>query len=184
MVGEEHDEFEDGRRRDGESGGGGGIIRLAVVLLGVVLIGATASLVVWEFVLQPRLVDAVPQAERRGAAIPPEPFMVPFDTSLATVVMPDQDFLASTLMYAVELECSDPIAKASVIQHKARFIDMIRKLHQGRTRAELNDPMTDDTIQQQIVQKSNSILSEIVINNKADSRVTNAFHTQWYVKDE
>jgi len=39
---------------------------------------------------------------------------------------------------------------------------LIRRMHQGRTREELNDPMTDDNIQKQIVQESNAIISAVL----------------------
>lgn len=184
MAAEELPEGHEGEQQEEGSGGKGGLLRLLAVLIGVTLFGATLSLVVWKFVLQPRLADSDAPMEIAGPEIPPEPFMVPFEPALATVVMPSDDYLASTLMYAVELECSDQIAMELVMKHKARFIDMIRKLHQGRTRDELNDPMTDDNIQKQIVQESNAILSAILGESAESSRVTNAFHTQWYVKDE
>ena len=176
-------EEEEGQQEE-KSGGKGGLIRLLAVLISVVLIGATTSLVVWKVVLQPRLADAESVVETAAPTILADPFMVAFDPTLATVIMPSDDFLASTLMYAIELECSGQIAMDLVTKHKARFIDMIRKLHQGRTREELNNPMTDDNIQKQMVQESNAILSAILVENEADSRVTSAFHTQWYIKDE
>ena len=176
-------EVEEGQQEE-ESGGKGGLIRLLVVLFSVALIGATVSLVVWKLLLKPRLADPELVVASTTPQILADPFMVPFDASLTTVKMPSEDFLASTLMYAIELECSDQIAMDLVMKHKARYIDMIRRMHQGRTREELNDPMTDDNIQKQIVQESNAILSAILVENEADSRVTSAFHTQWYIKDE
>ena len=183
MADEEQAEIEEGQEEEA-SGGKGGLIRLIAVLVGVVLIGATASLVVWKLVLQPRLADPETQVVETGPDILPDPFMVPFDSAIATVIMPSDEYLASILMFSVELECSDQIAMDLVMKHKARFTDMIRKLHSGRTREELNDPMTGENIQKQIVQESNAILSAILVDNEADSRVTNAFHTQWFVKDE
>ncbi len=166
------------------SGGKGGLIRLLMVLAGVFLIGATAALVVWKVVVQPRLVDAEPLEVSTGPEILPEPFMVPFESAMTSVIMPSDDYLASIFLYTIELECSDQIAMDLVTKHKARFIDMMRKLHSGRTREELNDPMTGENIQKQVVQESNAILSAILVENEADSRVTNAFYTQYFVKDE
>jgi flagellar basal body-associated protein FliL len=183
MAEEELAEVEEEQQEE-ESGGKGGLIRLLAVLMGVVLMGATASLVVWKMVLQPRLVDAGPVVADTGPKILPDPFMVPFDSAIATVIMPSDDYLASILMYSIELECSDQVAMDLVTKHKARFIDMIRKLHASRTREVLKDPMTAENIQKQIVQESNAILMAILVENEADSRVTNAFHTQWFVKDE
>jgi len=183
MADEEQAEIEEGHEQE-PSGDKGGFIRLIAVLLGVVLIGATVSLVVWKLVLQPRLTDPMVEVVETGPDILPDPFMVPFDSAIATVIMPSDDYLASILMYSIELECSDQVAMDLVTKHKARFIDMIRKLHSGRTREELNDPMTGENIQKQTVQESNAILSAILVENEADSRVTNAFHTQWFVKDE
>ena len=184
MADDEQAEITEDEQQEEDSGGKGGLIRLLAVLVGVVLIGATASLVVWKLVLQPRLIDPSEVVVETEPTIPADPFMVAFDPAFCSVVMPSEDFLASTLLYAIELECSDQIAMDLITKHKARFIDMIRKLHQGRTREELNDPMTDDNIQKQIVQESNAILSAILMDNESESRVTNAFHTQWYVKDE
>jgi len=183
MAEEEQAEVEEGQQEE-ESGGKGRLIRLLAVLVGVVLFGATTSLIVWKLVLQPRLVDAGPIVEETGPKILADPFMVPFESAITTVLMPSDDYLASILMYSIELECSDQISMDLVTKHKARFIDMIRKLHAGRTREELKDPMTAENIQKEIVLESNAILMAILVENEAESRVTNAFHTQWFVKDE
>ena len=74
-----------------------------------------------------------------------------------------------------------PETAAVVDSRKSLFAAMILKMHQGRTRAELNDSLVRNSILQQIKQQSNILLKRI--NPEADLMVLDALHLKFTMVD-
>lgn len=182
---------------------------LTPILIGVVaVLGAVVvAIVVFNFVLRPRLTDAPASAkvEKHESTIPATAVTVPFDEAFTTVIMPSPDMPASTLLYKVSLECSNQAAADKVKANMARFTAIIRKMHSYKSRQELDDPLVEQSIEKQIQQEANRILKELPTPSAAaggeggghggggaapaghgdggEERITAVFHEKFFVQD-
>jgi len=176
------------------------IIIGAVAVLGAVIV----AVVVFNFVLRPRLTDAKPpEPEKKESDIPATAVTVPFDEAFTTVLMPSPDMPASTLLYKVSLECSNAAAAAKVKANMARFTSIIRKFHSYKSRQELDDPLVEQSIAKQIQQEANKVLKELPMPAAAggegghgesggaeisekdieEARISAVFHEKFFVQD-
>jgi hypothetical protein len=73
----------------------------------------------------------------------------------------DPDVVPPLLVVKVAFSCATPEAAAKVTEKKSYFEAEILKYHQGRTRSELNDPMVQNSILEQIKQQSNILLKKM-----------------------
>lgn len=158
---------------------------IRIVLVGVLVLTAGAGgFATWVFVLAPMLES--PEADTVEAAepsIPLNPVMFPFEDAFVNVIM-DADLPASTLVYGVTFECANPETIALVTAHKARFVDMLLKLHSGLHRKDLDAPMLiQESIQRQALQKANDILKRLGADPKV-VRITAVFHHSFLVDDK
>ena len=165
---------------DETSGGGPGKI---ILVVGVVLMAAVAGLGTYLFVLKPMLTDTEEVARNEGEnPIPVAPVMVEFPQTPVNVIR-DGEAPAATLLFGVTLECENAETAILVNAHRARFVDMINKLHDSRTRSELDDVLIiKESIQRQILQKANGIL-ERMPETPTDFRITSVFHHTFVVQD-
>lgn len=162
----------------------GPIIRMgmgAAAFLAAIL----AGLLVFRLVLAPMLAEpTVAELDEDYEPIPLNPIPVRFDTSFVNVVR-EGDFPASTLMFGLTLECNNQIAADLVEMHRARFADMLIKLHDSRTRAELDDTLTlKNSIQRQALQKCNDLLVRLQDNPDPEAKITAVFHHTFTVQDQ
>jgi flagellar basal body-associated protein FliL len=170
---------------DKKSGGKLGLIMMVVGLL--VAIGGGLS--VYFFLIAPRFSGDEEAVEvDEGDTIPLYPEYVVFDDAF-TNLMRDGDGPASTLLYKVSFECATLETAELVTAYKARFIDMINKLHDSRTRAEVDDILLfKESVQRQALQRSNDILQRIIPQEvkKKDRhlyRITAVLHEKCMVAD-
>jgi len=166
-----------------EESSGGGIGKILLVV-GVVLLAAIAGLSTYLFVLKPMLAD-MPEVALGDVedAIPLAPAMVEFPQTPVNVIR-DGEMPAATLLFGVTLECENAETATLVEAHRARFVDMINKLHDSRTRSELDDVLLiKQSIQQQALQKANAILMRLPETPIDDPRITAVFHHTFVVQD-
>lgn len=170
--------------------GGGGMGRL-LMMAGVVLVAAIGGLATYLFVLAPVLKD--PAAEAHGeehAEAHGEDEHVPHHAEsieLPTVVvnvMREGDGPAPLLQFGMSIECSDHATAQLVEQYKPRFVDIINKLHDSRTRKELDDTLLiKESIQRQALQKTNELLKKLQAKPKDEVRITAVLHHTFVVQD-
>ena len=163
-----------------EAAGKRSIVRTLLVWLGVVLVCVIGGLLVFRFVVQPRL-NANPDQQTSTANQDTIP--VSFEETFTTVIMPSDTMLASTLLYKISIECSDQETADLVAKFKPRFVAMIRKLHSYKTRAELDDPLVEESIRKQILQEANALLAEIRGGEDPKSRIVAVYHEKFYIQD-
>lgn len=167
-----------------EERSGGGIGKI-ILVLGVVLVAAIAGLSSYLFVLKPMLdeTEVAVQIDPEDI-IPLAPAMVEFPATPVNVMREGQ-MPASTLLFGVTLECENALTAELVSAHRARFVDMINKLHDSKTRAELDDTfIIKESIQRQILQKANDILMRLQVESSESIRITAVFHHTFVVQDQ
>ncbi len=150
------------------------------VALGVILTFAIIGLVVFRFVIQPRLET---DPNKQAATANQNTVIVPFEEAFTTVIMPSENMLASTLLYKVSIECSNQETADLVTGHMPRFVAMIRKLHSYKTRAELDDPLVEESIRKQILQEGNALLDELQGGENPKNRIVAVYHEKFYIQD-
>jgi len=156
------------------------IIRVLGVVLGIVMTFAIIGLLVFRLVVQPRLTEdpAQPAATVNLNTVP-----FPFEDAYVTVIMPSENMLASTLLYEVTFDCSNQETFNLVTKYKSRFVAMLRKLHSYKTRAELDDPLVEESIRKQILQESNALIMEILGGEDPEMRIEAVYHEKFYIQD-
>lgn len=166
-----------------EEKSGGGVSKILLVL-GVVLVAAIGGLSTYLFVLKPLLDDTeVAIQVDPEDVIPFAPVELEFPQTPVNVMREGQ-LPASTLLFGVTLECENFETAELVTAHRARFVDMINKLHDSRTRAELDDTLLiKESIQAQILQKANAILARLQAEPSKSIRITDVFHHTFVVQD-
>lgn len=169
------------------AGGGKKLLRSIGIFAGVILFAGAGGLAAFYFVLSPMLQsDASAAPAVAEDAIPMEAVEVPFDTIFVNLIMPDENMPTSTLLFSISLSCANQATADIINAHKARFSDLIIKLHDGRTRAEVvSDPrLLKESIQKQVVQETNRLLARLAPGGGGESiRVLDALHTQFAVSD-
>ncbi len=170
-----------------EAKGGNPLFFIIVVVL-VLLIAGVAGFLVFRMFLAPKLVVEEDTGEVDGGAmqldIPENPQPMTLDTHFVNV-MRDAGEPASTLVFQVTIECANLETFALVDMHKSRFEDMITKLHDSRTRDELDDVLQlKNSIQRQAVQKSNDLIKRLQLGEpNPEIRITAVFHNTLAVQE-
>ena len=162
------------------------IILPAVVVL-VALVGGFAT---YQFVLSPMLAppddeEAKTAQEDPGEAIPMNPVTVEFTDIIANSLR-EGDEPRSMILASVTLECFNETTAALIEKHRPRFRDMVLKVHQSVTQAELADVLLlQESIQRRIRQRANDILKRAQLPNDPDPeiRVTDVFHGDFAVQE-
>ncbi len=164
-----------------------GALGKIVLVLGVVLVAAVGGLATYVFVLKPMLEEAAEVAASEQASdedpIPLAPVAIEFPQTPVNVIREGQS-PAATLLFGVTLECENEVTAQLVRMHLPRFVDMINKLHDSRTRDELDDVLLiKESIQRQALQKSNDILMRLQEKPNDIIRVVSVFHHTFVVQD-
>lgn len=156
------------------------IIRVLGVVLGIIMTFAIIGLLVFRLVVQPRLSEDLvqPAATMNLNTVP-----FPFEDAYVTVIMPSENMLASTLLYKVTFDCSNQETFNLVTKYKPRFLAMLRKLHSYKTRAELDDPLVEESIRKQILQEANALIMEILGAEDPEKRIVAIYHEKFYIVD-
>jgi len=162
----------------------GGLSRV-LILMAVVLVAAIAGISTYLFVLSPLLDEAEPVEQAALTdAIPQNPVMIDFPQTAVNVIRDGQG-PASTLLFGVTLECKNPETAVLVDTHRARFVDIINKLHDSRTRSELDDTLLiKESIQRQALQKCNALLDRLHETDDQNIRITAVLHHTLVVQDQ
>ncbi len=175
------------KKKEAESPKGGGMGRL-LMLVGVVLVAAIGGLATYLFVLAPMLTD--PDAHTEAGAHEEDGHAIPHDavsvdlTSVAVNVVRDGSGPAALLQFGVTLECNNAETAHLVEAHKARFIDIINKLHDSKSRAELDDTLLiKESIQKQALQKTNELLKKLQEKPDDEIKITAVLHHTFVVQD-
>lgn len=156
------------------------IVRTLGVVLGIVMFFAIVGLLSFRLVIQPRLnADPAEQTSTQNL----ETVQVPFEEAYVTVIMPSENMLASTLLYKVTFECSNQETSDLIQKYKPRFVAMLRKLHSYKTRAELDDPLVEESIRKQILQEANALITELLGAEDPEKRVVAVYHEKFYIQD-
>jgi flagellar basal body-associated protein FliL len=166
--------------------GGLGKILLPV---GLVLVAAIAGLATYLFALAPMLAHEDPahadaQAHVDGHDdLPHHPETIALPDGFVNVIR-DGDMPAAMLVYGVSIECNNHETRLLVEAHLARFVDIINKLHDSRTRAELDDTLLiKESIQRQASQKVNDLLRRLQEEPRDDIKITAVLHHKFAVQD-
>lgn len=165
-------------------GGGSGIVSTLIVVAIVLAVAGGAGLLVYRFAIAPRLAEdpAAPEAPAEDP-IPLMPVNVEFPQKFVNI-MREGNEPASTLVFQVTLECNNQPTADLINMHKIRFEDMIIKLHDSRTRDELDDVLALKTsIQRQARQKANDLLQRLGAPPE-EMQVTDVFHNLFMVQDQ
>lgn len=148
---------------------------------GAALLAIVVALAVYKFVLAPILASEPAVAPE----VPPEAVMFSFDQAHTTAVMPPNNTApASLVMYKVSFLCSNAVTAEIIKQHQSWFADMLRALHSGKERTQLDDPMLSDSIRKQALIKANEILKTIQGGEVPQNQVLRVFHDVFYVYDQ
>lgn len=168
---------------------GGGMGRL-LMMAGVVLVAAIGGLATYLFILAPVLKEpeaahGEEHAEEHGDEehVPHHAEMIELPTVVVNV-MREGNGPSTYLQFGVTLECSDHSTAQLVERYKARFIDIINKLHDSRTRKELEDTLLiKESIQRQAMQKTNELLKKLQEKPSEDVKITAVLHHTFVVQD-
>ncbi|MCF6283839.1 MAG: hypothetical protein L3K26_01420, partial [Candidatus Hydrogenedentes bacterium] len=106
---------------------------------------------------------------------------VKFEEQQISVQTDDPDVVAPLLIEKITLVCQDEATIAMVGLHKDHFAAMILKLHQGRTRTELSDPLVKNSILEQIKQQANNLLGRL--SPEMELKVLEALHVKFMIVD-
>lgn len=168
---------------------GGGMGRL-LMMAGVVLVAAIGGLATYLFILAPVLKDPAAEHGEEHAEEHGEEEHVPhhaINVQLPTVivnVMREGDEPASYLQFGVTIECSNHATELMVEQYKGRFVDIINKLHDSKTRKELDDTLLiKESIQRQALQKCNELLKKAQEKPNDENKITAVLHHTFVVQD-
>lgn len=158
-----------------------------ILVLGVVLVAAIGGLSTYLFVLKPMLEEAAEVAASEQVSdedpIPLFPVEVEFPQAFVNVIR-DGQAPAATLVFGVTLECENRDTANLVGVHRARFVDIINKLHDSRTRSELDDVLLiKESIQRQAKQKLNHLLRRLQAEPADNIRITSVLHHTFAVQD-
>lgn len=166
--------------------------KLGLILMVVgLLVAIGGGLGVYFLVIAPKFVvdEDVADEPEDEYFIPMNPVYVYFDAAYVNL-MRDGDDPASTLLYKISFECSDQDTATLIEEsYKSRFVDMLNKLHDSRTRAEVDDILLfKESIQRQALQRSNDLLQRMIPESikgedRAAYRVTAVLHEQCMVSD-
>lgn len=168
----------------GEETSDNGIISTLIVVAIVLALAGGGGLMVYRFFVAPRLAtdDSTVEAAVEDA-IPVIPVNVEFPQKFVNI-MREANEPASTLVFQVTLECNNQATADLINLHKIRFEDMIIKLHDSRTRDELDDVLALKTsIQRQAKQKANDLLQRLGAPPE-EMQVTDVFHNLFMVQDQ
>lgn len=106
---------------------------------------------------------------------------VVFDELTVSVSSDDPNTVPPLLIVKVAFSCADDITAAKVEEKKPYFAAEILKYHQGRTRGELNDPMVQSSILEQIKQQSNILLKRM--DPLIEMKVLRVMHIKFMIAD-
>lgn len=164
-----------------KSGGLSKFVMPIAVLLGA----AVVALVLFKYVLLPRL-SGEPKPKEEVAEGPVELTPVEFPDFTTNVKTTNPEEASGLFIYSVTLECGSKLAAEVVGAHKSHFRDLISRLHEFKTREELNDPLFKDSVKKQVLQEANEALKEYLKHEeevKPEDRITAVYHDKWFTYD-
>ncbi len=178
---------EEKKKAGAEAPKGGGMGRI-LLLVGVVLVAAIGGLATYLFVLAPVLKDPAAGGHEEAKAheehdVPEHPESIALPNVVVNV-MREGDGPSALLSFSVTLECNNADTKHVVEAHQARFVDIINKLHESRTRKELDDTLLiKESIQRQALQKTNELLKKLQHEPDDEIKITAVLHQNFVVQD-
>lgn len=155
-----------------------------VLLVVALVVPAVIGLVVAMKFLVPAMSGETEEAEPVAEvddAFPMTMKEVLFDETQVSVGSDDPDMVPPLLIVRVAFSCADEATAAKVEEKKPYFASEILKYHQGRTRAELNDPMVQSSILEQIKQQSNILLKRM--DPLIEMKVLRVMHVKFMIVD-
>jgi flagellar basal body-associated protein FliL len=167
-----------------QSGGkSGGMIKMLVVVLVALVIGAGAGFGAFKFLLAPRLTEEAktPAPEEKSDAIPETSVAVTLPEGTVSVRPAEGAKGSPILSYTVSLVCANEETKELVTKNKDFFQAKLLELHSNRTRAELEDPTVKGTILKQGLEECNSILRRMQKTPTEEVRIIEVLHVKFSV---
>lgn len=167
-----------------EQGSEDSIISTLIVVAIVLALAGGGGFFLYRLAIAPRLADDTAAVETAPEdVIPVMPVNVEFPQKFVNI-MREANEPASTLVFQVTLECNNQETANLINMHKIRFEDMIIKLHDSRTRDELDDVLAlKVSIQRQAKQKANDLLQRLGAP-PGEMQVTDVFHNLFMVQDQ
>ena len=165
---------------------GGGLMKFILPAI-IVVAAIIVALLLFQLVVKPRLASSGSGDEEAPPppTIPLEGVTVDFEEFTTNAKLePDEDGPAALFIYHVALECSNQAVADVVSANKPRFRDIVGRVHEFRTRDELNDPLLKKSIKKQVLQETNQALNELLRENAApENRITAVFYDKWFIYD-
>jgi flagellar basal body-associated protein FliL len=157
---------------------------LPAIIVVVAIIGA---MLLFQLFVKPRLASSGNGSEEAAPppSIPLEGVTVDFEEFTTNAKLdPDEEGAAALFIYHVALECSNQDVADLIGARKPRFRDIIGRVHEFRTRDELNDPLLKKSIKKQVLQEVNQALTELLGEDAGpENRVTAVFYDKWFIYD-
>jgi flagellar basal body-associated protein FliL len=177
---------DEAKKKDAEPASASGGLGNLLLPVGLVLVAAIGGLAAYLFVLSPMLSKEIGTAEAKASSddlLPLNPQVINLPDGFVNVIR-DGEMPAAMLVYGVAIECNNAETAAIVQAHLARFIDIINKLHDSRTRSELDDTLLmKESIQRQATQKANDLLRRLQKSPRDDIKITAVLHHKFAVQD-
>ncbi len=158
------------------------IVRTAIIVGLLVLVPACLAMVTYLFVISPLL----PEDE---AGAPEDEVENPFPEGIVTVafeeaqasLITDGDGAAPLLIYKISVAVDSAGTEAVLTANMDWFTAMLGRLHRNRTRAELNDPVMEETILKQAKQEANRLLRQL--DPEGGGEVLHVLYTKFAIYD-
>lgn len=137
------------------------IVKTAIVVGVCILAPAIVGLLVYQFVIAPRLAPSEePKTPIAEGAYSPTIETIELPQDKATVLSDDPNLVPPLLMYQVAIVCDSLETRTIIEQRLPHFIALVSKLHRNRRLSELNDPYVQESILRQAKQEGNLLLKQ------------------------
>ena len=159
------------------------LVKIILMLFGAILIPAIVACLAYIWLIRPMW--APPEEDKKTVEVvdplPKSMVEFKFEEQQISVQTEDPDMVAPLLIAQVTLMCRDEATRAVIEARQSLFAAMILKMHRGKTRVELNDPLVQNSVLEQIKQQSNILLRRL--DPEADLMVLDALHLKYTVVD-
>ena len=164
-----------------EKGAKSGIVKKLIIVAAIVLVAGGAGLATYMIVIAPMFAEPE-TVEDDVDRIPITTVLVDFDTLRATVLPANGENAAPALLqYSVSLACANEATRLLVEARRQMFQEILVRLHDARTREELNDPVAKESLLRQVKQEINALLKRLQETEDPTIQVTDVMYTEYTV---
>lgn len=148
----------------------------------IVVVAGVAGLGTFKLVLAPMFAEPANDGEPVTDKIPVTAVMVDFSGLRASVLTDDSETPA-LLQYSITLVCANPQTALLVEGRTQLFVAMLVKLHDARTKEDLNDPVARESVLRQAKNEANALLKRIQEQVDPMVEVIEVMYTEYTVID-